>query len=329
MDRHPQGPEPTDPTVSELFSSARRAYRAQHLDADRADALWAQIQTDLAAPPEAARGPALWLAAAAVIFVGVGGALWLARGGGAPAVAVDPAPVAAAPSLPPGSVQTPTTLPGDARIEPIGGPVQVLEARPHRTRLAVRHAAVRSTVPPLPKDGQGYYVVQTPLADVAVRGTVFTVADGDDGATTVQVTEGLVQVTPRDGRPERLVPAGQSVILEPATSAGAARAEARADWSQAAWLWGQVARATADPLAAENLRLRAGRRLVEAPASVQADFWASALAAHPEGVHAEEFLFRRGEALHRAGQIEAARAAGERLRARFPRSPRSAETLRW
>lgn len=57
-------------------------------------------------------------------------------------------------------------------------------------------------------------VIRTPTAVIAIRGTDFIVAVAQNGATRVAVLDGIVQVTPIDGRPS-LVRRGQTAAIAP------------------------------------------------------------------------------------------------------------------
>ncbi len=321
-----------------LLTPARRAYRAQDLSDAQLDALWAPLAS--AAAPAAPRPRWVWVAAASVAAAGL--ALWVGLDRPAPAtgglVASQPAPTASAPSGPgplaPGSaLAAPTRLPGGAFVEPQGG-VQVEVADARETRLSVHAGRVRSTVPPQQGGGPPAYVVLTPLAEVTVRGTQFTVLDDAEGRTTVEVERGVVDVAPRDGRPLRQLTAGQRHVLQPVTARGALAAEAARDWGQAAWLWTRLVRAGGDGLSARNTFLSAGLRLKAAPdgalaAAALVPFWAAAVERYPQGPHADTLLFEWGAAAHGAGDRATAQAVAERLRRDFPSSPRATETKRW
>ncbi len=58
------------------------------------------------------------------------------------------------------------------------------------------------------------FVIRTPTAVIAIRGTDFVVAVARNGATRVAVLDGIVQVTPIDGRPS-LVRRGQTAAIAP------------------------------------------------------------------------------------------------------------------
>lgn len=62
------------------------------------------------------------------------------------------------------------------------------------------------------------FVIRTPTAVIAIRGTDFVVAVAQNGATRVAVLDGIVQITPIDGRPS-LVQRGQTAAIAPGAGA--------------------------------------------------------------------------------------------------------------
>ncbi len=286
------------------------------LEASRREAVWAKVQ----AARKPARPPLLpWLLTAAVATAAV--ALWLRS--------TEPEPVPQAPAVTTlaqgATIEAGGELPSGARIE-VEGRVEVAEATAQRTRLRLAQGRVFSRVPKL-APGEAY-VVDTPLAQVSVKGTRFSVERLGE-AVEVQVEEGLVEVAPRDGRPARLLPAGKRWRVEPLTSQGAEAAAAREDWGQALDIRQALAMAMPDGLPRRNALLAAGR-IADAKSPLRAQrWWAQAAAAHPRGTHAEEFAFRAADALRQAGKLPEARRAAEALRAAFPDSQRARETARW
>ncbi len=232
------------------------------------------------------------------------------------------APVAASPTpVSPGDRLTAARmLPSGAEVE-VAGAVRVAEATAAGTRLVLEGGAVTSRVPKL-RPGE-HYVVETPHARVSVRGTRFTVELLASGATKVHVTEGVVEVTPRDGRAAETVRAGGSLVVGPTprASAEAARAaEARGDWAGAVRLWRAVAERSDDALERQNALVAAGRLLSHHDVAAAVDHWRALAAEARGGVHHEEAAFRAVEALRDAGRVAEAAEAERRFREAFPRS---------
>lgn len=82
--------------------------------------------------------------------------------------------------------------------------------------MALDFGALRFVTGNLPKPA---YAVRTPKASLTVRGTIFDLVVGADGAAYVAVREGVVTVTAADGR-SLDVPAGQSLTIDAAGAAG-------------------------------------------------------------------------------------------------------------
>jgi ferric-dicitrate binding protein FerR (iron transport regulator) len=233
------------------------------------------------------------------------------------AVATAPAPIAAGERL-----TAARTLPSGAQIQIEGGAVRVAEATPAGTRLVLERGAVTSRVPRL---GPGeHYVVETPHALVSVHGTRFTVELLPAGATKVVVTEGVVEVAPRDGRPAEKVRAGGTLVVGPATAAASAddarAAEARGDWAEAVRLWRAVAERSGDGLERQNALVAAGRLLSQHDVAAAVEHWRAFAAEARGGVHHEEAAWRAADALRRAGRTAEAAEAERRFRQAFPHS---------
>ncbi len=79
-----------------------------------------------------------------------------------------------------------------------------------RLSLTLNLGALRFATGNLPKPA---YAIRTPQATLAVRGTVFDLAVGEDGATYVAVSEGAITVTTASGQSID-VPAGQSLAID-------------------------------------------------------------------------------------------------------------------
>lgn len=308
-----------DPQVERLLAPLRAERPA--FDPRRREAVWQAVA--------AQRRPRPWIWPLALTAAAAAALALFTLRPAEPEVAT-PAPTGATappPVLPAGQpLAGRTVLPGGARVDS-SGEVHVASATDDLTRLVVTRGAVESTVPPL---GPGQrYEVETALAEVAVRGTRFTV-EHEAGATVVTVTEGRVEVRPRDPRraPTLLGP-GERRRLEPLTAAGAEAALQADDAAQAAAIWEVLADRADDELARRNLLLRAGRALDRAGAAAAADFWRAQAARFPEGAHADELAFRAAAALRRAGRQEEAAQAAADFRARFPDSPRLPEAAGW
>lgn len=82
--------------------------------------------------------------------------------------------------------------------------------------MSLDFGALRFVTGDLPKPA---YAVRTPRASLTVRGTIFDLAVGGDGAAYVAVRAGVVTVTTADGRSLDL-PAGQSLAIDAAGTAG-------------------------------------------------------------------------------------------------------------
>jgi len=296
-------------------------------EADRRASVWRRIQA------ERAHSASRWRIGVAAALTTAAAAAWLLM---LPAPTTPPAPAAPTTAMAERG-STPVDLTGqtirDARTLPSGaevavdGEVSVAVATATDTRLLLTRGSVRNVVPELAPGAR--YIVETPLAEVAVRGTVFEVRRADDGATVVEVTEGAVAVEPKDGRSGTLVRPGETVRVEPLTEAGARRAERRGDWREAIDVWRLLAERASEGLARRNLVLRTGRLISEHAPDEAPVWWRAATARYGDGTHAEEFAFRLAESLHRTGRADEARRAATRFRQRFPDSDRAAETLDW
>ncbi len=309
-----------DDGVSVLLAPLRA--EEHRLDADRQRAVWLRISTDLETPPMKRRW--LWVgvttAAAAAI------ALFVLTPTAPSGVAGSVVSQAVTPNETDPADKSRAVLPSGSVATTLHGIVRVLENSKTRTRIELATgAAVSSVVEPI--EPGGYYVVQTPNATVSVRGTQF-ITRVIGAMTEVTVSDGKVHVSPKDGRRARLVRAGERFRVQPLTHAGADAAIKDQDARSAAEILAHLARAESG-LKARNLLLRAGRLVHENHAVEAAVIWAEASRLHPEGVHAEEFAFRLGDAWHRAGALSKAKAAGLRFRTRFPNSSRATATQSW
>ena len=296
------------------------------LTADRASAIWGQIEARQArSQTHAVR----WvLAAAAVIAVG-GAIAWTTRrpeneAGPGSVAAVDSTPADRA--VPERVVDRSVTLLSGATLD-VAGEVRVATATQQITRLTLTRGSVTSRVPTLPAAGR--FVVDTPAAEIEVQGTVFTVALLETGATQVRVDEGRVAARARDGRQARAIEAGETVIIEPTTASGADRAASRGDLVQAFDIRRALIEREPDDLGRSNRLLSLGRAIDDRAVGFAVPYWQRVRALHPTGVHADEFAWRYASALRAAGRLDAAREAAARYRARFPNSPRAAETRAW
>ncbi len=79
-----------------------------------------------------------------------------------------------------------------------------------RLSLTLNLGALRFATGNMPKPA---YAIRTPQATLAVRGTVFDLAVGEDGAAYVAVSEGAITVTTASGQSID-VPAGQSLAID-------------------------------------------------------------------------------------------------------------------
>ncbi len=297
-------------------------------DPARRDAVWRQIQAE---QHQTRAGFRVGLAAAVVTAAAAAWLLMIPTTPTEPTEAAAPTVAENAPAPAPVNLAGETlrgsrTLPSGAEVV-VQGEVLVAMASATDTRLVLKHGSVRNTVPKLAPGAR--YVVDAPLAEVAVRGTVFEVRLTDDGATEVEVTEGAVAVEPKDGRAGALVVPGKSHRVEPLTEKGAKSAEARGDWRQAIEIWRALADKSSGDLNRRNLVLRAGRLMNAHSPTEAAAWWRNAAERYGDGTHAEEFAFRLAEALHHSGLSGEARVAAKVFRQRFPDSDRAAETLGW
>lgn len=297
-------------------------------DPERREAVWQRIQA------ERGHSSAGWRVGVTAALVTAAAAAWLLM---VPTPSLAPGETAAAAvsegSPPPVGVDLAgeilrgaRTLPSGAEVT-VSGEVVVARAATNDTRLVLTRGSIHSVVPKL-APGQRY-VVDAPLVEVAVRGTVFEVRLTDDGGAEIEVTEGAVAVEPKDGRAGALVVPGRTHRVEPLTEAGAKRAEARGDWRQAIEVWQALAEQTPEGLSRRNVVLRVGRLMNTHTPTEATSWWRSATERYGDGTHAEEFAFRLAEALRRAGLVDEARSAAKAFRQRFPDSDRAAETLGW
>lgn len=286
----------------------------------RQAAIWDRIEAQQAQTPVSY---GRWAAAAAVVLA-AGGVWWATQ---------RPAVDATHPQVP--AVVQPVarhisdrslTLPSGAQIT-VEGDVTVATATQTVTRLRLTRGRVASTVPSLSANGR--YVIDTPTAEIEVRGTVFSVALGDEATTTVEVTEGEVEVRTRDGRQLQRLTAGQRAIIEPTSMAGAVRAKARGDLTQAFDIRRALLEQGPDDLSRRNRFLSLGHAIDDQARALSVGYWQRIEQLHPTGTHADEYAFRHAFALRAAGRLDAARTVAKRFRARFPQSPRATETLGW
>ena len=121
----------------------------------------------------------------------------------------------------------PTTLPEGHLLEGLGecelrfeqGDITITAINPHLQLDAGHIRLLRGLVRVVFRNrGQHQFRIVTPTATIAVRGTVYQVAVGPAGETSVRVFEGKVLVTPLEG-PERLLGAGQAMDV-PALASG-------------------------------------------------------------------------------------------------------------
>jgi hypothetical protein len=308
----------TESEVRRLLAPLK-AERAELSDRQQA-AIWARIEAEHQAP---ATTGWRWAAAAAVVLAA--GGVWWTVSSDSTAVQPDPTVPSAAPIAKHISDRS-LTLPSGAQIT-VEGDVTVATATRVITRLRLTRGRIASTVPSLPADGR--YVIDTPTAEIEVRGTVFSVALGDEAVTTVQVTEGEVEVRARDGRQLRRLTAGETTIIEPTSMAGATRAEARGDLTQAFDIRRALLEQGPDDLSRRNRFLSLGHTIDAQAKALSVGYWERIEQLHPAGTHADEYAYRHAAALREAGRIDAARRVARRFRSRFPASPRAAETLGW
>lgn len=291
---------------------------------ERADRTWAAIEAaTLNAPQPSVFRRIAPLAAAAAVAAAV---LWTLP-------ADQPAGVTRTTEMTGRILTETTTLPSGARVE-VEGEIRLAAASEARTRIELRAGRVTSTVPPLAA-GETYVVV-TPAAEVAVRGTRFTVIRTVDGGTDVSVTEGVVEVTPTGGvafllraGESRQVPAPGSAKAEQPTAEAARARSAQGDWRAAVSLWRRIAHEDPDPLARQNAMVAAGRLLNEHAPDEAVEIWSRLNREHRAGPHAEEAAYGYADALRRAGRLDAARAAAADFRKSWPDSPYAAGTRDW
>lgn len=193
--------------------------------------------------------------------------------------------------------------PGNASPTPVAGP----------GAQGARAATVDAPVQPQP----GARRVSAPSAK----------ADAGEVPVQVSVGAGVVEVVPTDGRPPMVLYAGETLILEPVSLDGAERSAGRGDLDEALAILLQLG--PAENLDGRNRRLRLAQRFDALKAARAPELWTHLAALHPEGVHAETFLFHAGLAAHRAGRRTLARAHAARLIAHFPDSPRLTEARSW
>lgn len=304
--------------------------RPHTLTPERQAAVWQRIEAARARPAR------VWWPVWALAAAAAGAFVWL----GVQRPAVD-LPVGALPAAvdaeiahqsagfrPSGRDETSTiagsrVLPSGARVE-VAGQVRAIQTTTDMTELFLARGQITSRVPPLGPQ-QGFHI-QTPAAQVTVRGTVFTVEHAD-AVTTVQVTEGRVQVQPAGERGWRLLEAGQQWTVQPATATGLEAARAAGDSAQALEIEALLAGSTLEGLERQNHLLRIGRALDAQNAEAAMVHWQRF--AEDPGPHAEEVAFRHADALRRVGWLTEARAAAARFRAAFPQSVRAAETAAW
>lgn len=291
------------------------------LTPDRQAAIWQRIEAARVRPAR------VWWPVWALAAAAAGAVVWL----GTLRPVVD-LPVGAVPTPPPvdreitheiNEIAGSRVLPSGARVE-VAGQVRAIQATADMTELFLARGRVTSRVPPLGPQ-QGFHV-QTPAAQVTVRGTVFTVEHADQ-ATAVQVAEGRVQVQPAGERGWRLLEAGQRWTVQPATATGLEAARAAGDSAQALEIQALLASSTLEGLERQNHLLRIGRALDAQNAEAAMVHWQRF--AEDPGPHAEEVAFRHADALRRVGWLTEARAAAARFREAFPQSVRAAETLAW
>lgn len=225
------------------------------------------------------------------------------------------------------------TLPSGATVAATGpDEVDVLVARASadHSRLILRRGGLVSEVPKL---GSGQtYVVETDLVRVEVRGTRFIVEVVEPGERTrVEVEEGVVVVTPVDGRPPLTLFAGGSTeIGAPTPSTEIVRSPSTAlSWDALVIAYQEQADRTVDALQQQNSLVAAGRLLSEHAPQRAIDHWRSFREAFDDGPHVEEAAFREADALRQTGRLDEARQAARQFRARFPDSPYAASTRNW
>ncbi|MGK0358528.1 MAG: hypothetical protein ACI9U2_000817 [Bradymonadia bacterium] len=302
------------------------------LKPDRQAAIWAQIEAHRTRASHT-RPWRIAFAAAAVLAVG-GAATWMMQSSVAhrdaarlAATSIATNAQSARPKLPLDRVvDCSVTLPSGAQLD-VTGEVRVVSATETITALTLTRGAVTSRVPTLPAAGR--FVIETPTAEVEVKGTVFRVALRGTTATEVVVDEGRVEVRAHDARQPRGVDAGQTVIIEPTTRDGAQRAEARGDLVQAFDIRRALLEQLPDDLTRRNRLLSLGHAIDERATGFAVAYWQRVEALHQSGVHADEFAWRHASALRAAGRLDTAREAAARYRQRFSDSPRAAETRSW
>ena len=220
------------------------------LTPDRQAAIWQRIEAARVRPVR------VWWPVWALAAAAAGAVVWL----GTLRPVVD-LPVGAVPTPPPvdreitheiNEIAGSRVLPSGARVE-VAGQVRAIQATADMTELFLARGRVTSRVPPLGPQ-QGFHV-QTPAAQVTVRGTVFTVEHAD-AVTTVQVAEGRVQVQPAGERGWRLLEAGQRWTVQPATATGLEAARAAGDSAQALEIQALLASSTLEGLERQNHLLR-------------------------------------------------------------------------
>lgn len=309
----------TEAEVRRLLAPVKAARR--DLTATQQAEIWARIEAER---ERSTRGGWRWVAVAAALTLAVGAAWWTTRLG--PGSIPEDAPLAPTEPIARQITDRSLILPSGARIA-VEGDVTVATATETLTRLRLNRGRITSTVPGLAAEGR--YVIDTPSAEIEVRGTVFSVALGDEAVTTVAVREGEVEVRARDGRQHLRLQAGQDAIIEPTSMAGAVRAEARGDLTQAFDIRRALLEKDPDGLNRRNRFLSLGHAVDARASGLSVAYWQRVERLHPDGTHADEFAFRHASALRSAGRLDAARAVARRFRARFPDSPRAEETLGW
>lgn len=319
-----EGPDPFDPARSERL-------RARLLDSAR--------RTPQAAP---SRGPkiAVAIGLAAVVALGV----WVARGVGFVASAVEDGATAGAPGADPGA---------SARGGPDHGTVRA-SAGAHFTRVSdppdeiVRlvGGAITVSVTPLGADERFRVVVGD--AEVEVRGTAFDVAAENDRLTSVHVFHGRVEVRvegaepvlleagdrwtrPADEASTALRDESERVIDDGLATAGRSsrarrRRHARAADESPAVAATELATPGAHEAWSASTGFEAGWNALSAgdPATA-ASAWGEVVERAPADPLAEDASFWRGVALARAGRATDAREALDAFVRDYPSSLRANE----
>lgn len=199
--------------------------------------LWAGIESRIAVRPSARPPFHLWaLAAAAVLIVGLGAALWLRASRGSWVIAAAEGASRSAKALREGEwletddssrVRLRVGRIGAVQVE-AGSRVRLLEARRGEQRLALERGTIQARILAKPR----VFIVETPSATAIDLGCAYTLAVDSAGHGLLHVTSGWVEFTWK-GR-STVVPRDAYAVTRPGVGPGTAYAgDASADLRRA------------------------------------------------------------------------------------------------